>query len=66
MITLAAEVYMQGRTEPLGDLRALISRNPEALYLEARELAGMLDCSEPEAEEARRWLLSDGLEVFAA
>ncbi len=51
--------------EPLPDLRALISRNPEALYLEARELARVLACSEAEAEEARCWIACDGLEAVA-
>jgi hypothetical protein len=59
-------VYTPTRTEPLPDLRALISRNPAALYAEARELAWLLRCTEAEAEEARRWVAEDGLEVFAA
>ncbi len=53
------------RTEPLPDLRALISRNPAALYLEARELARLLRCSEPEIEAARLWIAEDGLEDAA-
>ncbi len=53
-------------TEPLADLRALISLRPETLYLEARELARLLGCLEREAEEASRWVAEeDGLEVAA-
>ncbi len=59
------QVYTPPRTEPLPDLRALISRNPEALYIEPRELARLLGCSEVGAEEARRWVAEDGLEVRA-
>jgi len=59
------EVYPKTRTEPLPDLRALMSRNPQALYTEPRQLARALGCSEPEAEEARRWVIEDGLEVAA-
>ncbi|MGH3087467.1 MAG: hypothetical protein ACRDSJ_09140 [Rubrobacteraceae bacterium] len=43
----------------------MISLRPEALHLEARELARLLGCSEVEAEEARRWIVEDGLEVAA-
>ncbi len=53
------------RTKPLPDMRLILSRNPEALYLEARELARLLCCYEAEVEEARRWVSEDGLEVTA-
>lgn len=65
MTTPARKVYPKPRTEPLPDLRALISLNPEAVFLEGRKLAAMLRCSEAEAEEARRWIIEDGLEVAA-
>ena len=55
--------YHNDQPEPLADLRVLVSLHPEALYLEACGLARLLCCSEAEAEEARRWMLSDGLEV---
>ena len=50
--------------EALGDLRALISSYPEAVYADSRELARLLRCSESEVEEAKRWLLEDELEVL--
>lgn len=53
------------RTEPLADLRMLVSLRPEALDLEARAISRLLGCSEFEAEEARRWIALDGLEVVA-
>ena len=52
-------------TDPLGDLRDLVARCPEALYGDARELAHLLRCCESEVEEARLWILEDGLEVRA-
>jgi hypothetical protein len=58
-------VYSTDRTDPLSDLRTLASRYPEAMYGDSRELARLLRCSEPEADEARRWLIEDGLEVRA-
>ena len=48
---------------PLADLRGLIGHRPEALYVDAAVLARLLGCSEAEAEEARRWIVEDGLEV---
>jgi hypothetical protein len=51
--------------EPPADLRMLVSVRPEALYLEARELARILGCSETAAEEGRRWVVEDGLEIAA-
>lgn len=53
------------RTEPLPDLRAMISLRPEALYLETHELARLLCCPEAEVEAARLWIVEDGLEVAA-
>lgn len=38
---------------------------PEAMYLEARELAWLLGCTEFEAEEARLWIAYDGREAVA-
>lgn len=60
------KVYISTPTEPLADFRMMISRNPETLFLEGRKLAAVLQCSEFEAEEARRFIVEDGLEVFAA
>jgi hypothetical protein len=50
--------------EALGDLRALLSPCPEAVYGDSRELARLLRCPESEVEEAKRWLLEDHLEVL--
>lgn len=58
------EVYINPRIDPLPGLRALISICPGAIYLEPRELARLLGCSEGEAEEVRRWIAEDGLEVL--
>ena len=58
-------VYTSDHTDPLGDLRDLVARRPEALYGDARELARLLRCCESEVEEARLWILEDGLEVRA-
>ncbi len=58
-------VYRTHRTETLADFRMLLSIRPDALYLEARELARILRCSEAEAEHVRRLLVEDGLEVAA-
>ncbi len=63
MATPAESVYQRGRTEPLADLRMMISLRPEALYLEARELSRLLRCSESEIEAARDWLVEGGLEA---
>lgn len=63
--TPAESVYQRGRTEPLADFRMMISLHPEFLYAEARELARALRCSEMEAEEIRRLVAEDGLEVAA-
>ena len=49
----------------LADLRALTDRYPEAVYSDSHELALRLGYSEFAVEEARRWLLEDGLEVRA-
>jgi hypothetical protein len=49
----------------LADLRALVGRHPEAIYGDSRELALLLGHSEFAVEEARRWILEDGLEVRA-
>jgi hypothetical protein len=58
-------VYTSDPTNPLSDLRALIDRRPETFYWDVRELARLLGCPESEIEEARRWMLEDGLEVRA-
>jgi hypothetical protein len=50
--------------ERLPSLRDLVSRRPEAIYLDAADLARLLNCSEQEAEEARHWIVVDGLEVL--
>lgn len=52
-------------TVPLADFRDLVARRPEAIYADPRKVALLLCCSEPEVEEARRWVLEDGLEVRA-
>ena len=64
-MSVPKQVYTPSWTDPLPDLRALLSRSPEALYLEARELARILGCSETAAEEGRRWVVEDGLEIAA-
>jgi hypothetical protein len=51
------------RTGPLADFRMLLSIRPDALYLEARELARLLGCSKFAAEHARFLVIEDGLEV---
>jgi hypothetical protein len=48
---------------PLSDFRCLVDKRPDAFYWDVRRLARILRCSEFEAEEARRWVLEDGLEV---
>jgi hypothetical protein len=58
-------VYTTDRTEPLSDFRMLVGLYPEAIHGDSRELARLLRCPEHEAEEARRWMLEDGLEVRA-
>jgi hypothetical protein len=58
-------VYTSDPSNPLSDFRALIDRRPEAFYWDVRELARFLGCSESEIEEARRWMLEDGLELRA-
>jgi hypothetical protein len=58
-------VYTNDPSNPLSNFRALIDRRPEAFYCDVRELASLLGCSESEIEEARRWMLEDGLELRA-
>ncbi len=58
-------LYKSDALYPLGDLRSLVDAFPEVIYADARTLATLLGCSEAEAEEARRWLVEDGLEVVA-
>jgi hypothetical protein len=58
-------VYSNNASAPLADLRALVDRYPAAINKEDGELARLLCCSDFEIEEARRWLLEDGLEVRA-
>jgi hypothetical protein len=58
-------LYSKHPPDPLADLRAYVERHPDALYKEDSELARLVGCSEAEVEEARRWLLDDGLEVRA-
>lgn len=52
-------------TQALAGLRALIGRRPEVIYLDVRDLCLLLGNSEVEAEEARHWLVENGLEVRA-
>jgi hypothetical protein len=52
-------------TPPLSELRDLIGRRPEIIYLDVRDLCLLLGCSEVEGEEARHWLVENGLEVRA-
>lgn len=59
------KVYTSVPTEPLAEFRDLVARYPDAIYSDARELALFLRCSEFEAEELRRWIVEDGLEVRA-
>ena len=58
-------VYTGDPSNPLSDFRALIEHRPEALYEDARVLAHLLCCSEATVEEARRWVVEDGLEILA-
>ena len=58
-------LYSKHQPDPLADLRAFVDRYPEAIYKDCRELAQILCCAEFEIEEARRWVLEDGLEVRA-
>jgi hypothetical protein len=58
-------VYTSDPSNLLSDFRALIDRRPEALYEDARVLAHLLRCSEAAVEEARRWVVEDGLEIRA-
>jgi hypothetical protein len=60
-----ATSYSKHPSDPLADLRAFVDRYPTAINKEDSELARLLCCSEFEIEEARRWLLEDGLEVRA-
>jgi hypothetical protein len=65
-MTLAPRtVYTSNSSEPLTGLRDLIGWLPEAISGDPRELTLLLRCPEFEVEEARRWLLEDGLEVQA-
>jgi hypothetical protein len=65
-MTLAPEsVYTSRQTDTLADIRQYVSRYPEALYLEAGELARHLGRPVAEVEAAREWLVRDGLEVWA-
>ncbi len=57
-------VYTSDPSGPLADFRDLIARYPEAIYGDSRGLALLLRCSEAEAEEARRWVVEDGLEMW--
>jgi hypothetical protein len=56
-------VYTPDQPDPISDFRALIDRRPEAFYTDVRQLARLLGCYESEIEEARRWMLEDGLEL---
>ena len=58
-------VYTNDPTDPLSDFRALVELYPGAIHGDPYEVARILGCSEWEMEEARRWLLEDGLEVRA-
>lgn len=61
----AEPVYQRGGTELPANFRTMVSLRPAFRYVEARELACMLGCSEAEAGEARRWIVEDSLEVAA-
>jgi hypothetical protein len=54
---------MQGSTQHLADLRMMISLRPGLLYAEAHELSRLLQCSPEAAEEARRFIVENALEV---
>jgi hypothetical protein len=56
-------LYDNYQPNPFSDFRYLLDERPDAFYWDARQLARILRCSEFEAEEARRWVLEDGLEV---
>ena len=65
-MTVPPELSIQDSpSAALAGLRALTGRYPEAIYGDSRELALILGCSEFAVEEARRWMLEDGLEVLA-
>ncbi|HVF02521.1 MAG TPA: hypothetical protein VNA27_14455 [Rubrobacteraceae bacterium] len=59
------KVYTSATTVLLAEFRDLVSRYPEVIFRDSRELALLLCCSEFEAEELRRWIVEDGLEVRA-
>ncbi len=62
----APQTSLQGSPpETLADLRSFVARHPEAIHRDAPELAELLCCPVFEIEEARRWMLEDGLEVRA-
>ena len=65
MDSLPQAIIKDSPSAALTDLRALTHRYPEAIYGDTRELALLLGYSEFAVEEARRWLLEDGLEVLA-
>ena len=65
MTSTLRPVYTSDPSNPLSDFRALIERRPEALYEDSRVLANLLRCSEATVEEARRWVVEDGLEILA-
>lgn len=65
MLAPPAPLYKSDLASPLADLRGLVGEFPEAVHADVRVLAALLGCSEAEAEEARRWLVEDGLEVLA-
>jgi hypothetical protein len=62
-VELILEISTNHQPNPLSDFRYLVDERPDALYWDVRQLARILRCSEFEAEEARRWVLEDGLEV---
>jgi hypothetical protein len=64
-MTAPNPVYETDHADALADLRALVGTFPEALYADARRIAAILGCPEEAAEEARRWIAEDGLEVLA-
>ena len=58
-------LYSSNQPDPLADLRAFVDCCPEGIHKDNSELARILCCSQFEVEEARRWMLEDGLEVRA-
>ena len=58
-------VYKNEQAETLADVRQYVARYPEAVGVEAGELARCLGRDVTEVEAALEWMIQDGLEVPA-